>query len=69
MKSFQDRLTTLRSRQEALVATPNGVDPDWYNGIYERSAECVRQLLALDPTAPGPADRLTNGCRLVATLG
>lgn len=36
MKTFADRLSSLRARHEKIVSMPNAVDPDWDNGIYER---------------------------------
>lgn len=36
MTAFTQRLAALRARHEALLSRPNSVDPDWFNGIYER---------------------------------
>lgn len=33
---YQNRLQSLREKQDALLATPNCIDPAWDNGIYER---------------------------------
>ena len=34
--SFEARLARLYAGQEALLSRPNVVDPDWYNGLFER---------------------------------
>jgi 4-O-beta-D-mannosyl-D-glucose phosphorylase len=34
--TFEERLARLRAAHEALVSRPNEVNPDWYNGIFDR---------------------------------
>jgi 4-O-beta-D-mannosyl-D-glucose phosphorylase len=36
MTLFQSRLAHLRAAHEALIAQSNVIDPDWYNGVFER---------------------------------
>jgi len=36
MKTFKENFTALKTRHSALLDRPNSVDPDWYNGVYER---------------------------------
>ena len=36
MTTYAQRLAALRERHNTLLSTPNAIDPDWYNGIYER---------------------------------
>lgn len=36
MTTFAQRLAALRERHNTLLSTPNAIDPEWDNGIYER---------------------------------
>ncbi len=36
MTHFQARLAHVRAAQEAVIARPNVIDPEWHNGLFER---------------------------------
>lgn len=39
--NFETRLSSLRTKHEALLSRPNPIDADWDNGVYERYAHPV----------------------------